>query len=599
MPSNAELFTVKPESIAPRVDVVGTVASDVKVNLSARIPAYVKEVFVSAGSPVKKGQELITLDDREIQEQVTAAEAQFKQAETEFNRARQLFDNKATTEQALTAAQSMFTAARAQWDRSKVMLTYAQITSPMDGIVTDRRIEPGDLANPGQVLLAIYDPTNMQLEAPVPVRLLAKLPIGQAVEVTLDRPATNFQGRVRQIVSEIDPLSRTQLVKVHIEGTSSDVMPGTFGRLWVADDARTDHHHSGLRRLLRRPDRTGSGRQGPARHPPRGPDGAEARRLRGSAFRSGCRRHRPRRPGPGELTHGHRTETFCRQRDHRGLPQGQPGHPSDHHRAGCRRGGAFLTPREEEPQIVVPLADVMVMYPGGSAQEVERLVSSRLERMLYQIDGVEYVYSMSRPGMAVVTVRFKVGEDREKSLIKLYNKIFQNIDKTTPGIAGWVVKPIEIDDVPIVNVALYSDRYDEYTLYRVGEEVVARLQHITNTGNITLHGGQRRVLHVYLDMERIAAYGLSPMEIAGALKVSNAQMESGGFEQANASFRVEVGPFLRDAAEIRNLMVGAHAGPAGLSARRGRRRGWPRGTPILHPDRFRPRRPRQRPRRRP
>jgi multidrug efflux pump subunit AcrB len=219
----------------------------------------------------------------------------------------------------------------------------------------------------------------------------------------------------------------------------------------------------------------------------------------------------------------------------------------------------FLTPREEEPQIVVPLADVMVMYPGGSAQEVEQLVSSRLERMLYQIDGVEYVYSMSRPGMAVVTVRFKVGEDREQSLIKLYNKIFQNIDKTTPGIAGWVVKPIEIDDVPIVNVALYSDRYDEHTLYRVGEEVIARLQHIPNTGVITLHGGQRRVLHVYLDMERIAAYGLSPMEIAGALKVSNAQMESGGFEQGNASLRIIAGPFLRDVAEVRNLMVGTHA----------------------------------------
>jgi len=155
-----------------------------------------------------------------------------------LNRARQLFDNKATTEQALTAAQSLFTAGRAQWERSKVMLTYAQITAPMDGVVTDRRIEPGDLANPGQVLLAIYDPTNMQLEVPVPVRLLAKLPVGQTVEVTLDRPATNFQGRVRQIVSEIDPLSRTQLVKVHIEGTSSDVLPGTFGRLWVADDAR-------------------------------------------------------------------------------------------------------------------------------------------------------------------------------------------------------------------------------------------------------------------------------------------------------------------------------------------------------------------------
>jgi hypothetical protein len=118
----------------------------------------------------------------------------------------------------------------------------------------------------------------------------------------------------------------------------------------------------------------------------------------------------------------------------------------------------LATPREEEPQIVVPLADVLVSYPGGSAEEVENLVAARLERLLYQIDGVEYVYSMSRPGQAVVTVRFFVGQDREASLIKLYNKIFQNVDQTTPGIAGWVVKPVEIDDVPVITATLYSDR---------------------------------------------------------------------------------------------------------------------------------------------
>jgi len=220
----------------------------------------------------------------------------------------------------------------------------------------------------------------------------------------------------------------------------------------------------------------------------------------------------------------------------------------------------LLTPREEEPQIVVPMADVLISYPGGTAVEVERLVSSRLERMLYQIDGVEYVYSMSRPGMAVVTVRFRVGEDREKSLIKLYNKIFQNIDKTTPGIAAWVVKPVEIDDVPIVNVALYGGRYGEHELYRVAEEAVSRIQHIPDTANITIHGGQKRVLYVYLDMESMAAHSLSPMEIAGAMKVSNAQAESGGFEQNNASFRVTTGPFLSNAEEVSSLMVGKHAG---------------------------------------
>ena len=218
----------------------------------------------------------------------------------------------------------------------------------------------------------------------------------------------------------------------------------------------------------------------------------------------------------------------------------------------------LITPREEEPQIVVPLADVMVSMPGSSAEEVEQLVSSRLEKLLYQIDGVEYVYSMSRPGMAVVTVRFFVGEDREDSLIKVYNKIFQNVDQTTPGIAGWVVKPIEIDDVPIVNVALHSATHGTHDLYRVAEEVAQKLQSIPDSARITIHGGQKRVVHVYLDTERLAAYGLSPMEIAGALKISNAQAESGSFAQADRAIVVEAGPFIENVDEVRNLMVGVH-----------------------------------------
>ncbi|MCO5045028.1 MAG: efflux RND transporter permease subunit [Kiritimatiellae bacterium] len=220
----------------------------------------------------------------------------------------------------------------------------------------------------------------------------------------------------------------------------------------------------------------------------------------------------------------------------------------------------FATPREEEPQIVVPLADVLVSYPGGSAEEVERLVSSRLERLLSQIDGVEYVYSMSMPGQAVVTVRFFVGQDREESLIKLYNKVFQNVDKATPGIAGWVIKPIEVDDVPVATVALTSKRYGTYELYRVAEEVVSRLQHIPDTAQIRIHGGQRRAVTVHLDAQRLAAYSLSPLEVAGALRASNAQMESGVFERDNQSIRVSAGPFLSDAREVADLLVGLHGG---------------------------------------
>ena len=218
----------------------------------------------------------------------------------------------------------------------------------------------------------------------------------------------------------------------------------------------------------------------------------------------------------------------------------------------------LITPREEEPQIVVPLADVMVMMPGSSAAEVEQLVSSRLEKLLYQIDGVEYVYSMSRPGMAVVTVRFFVGEDREDSLIKVYNKIFQNVDQATPGIAGWVVKPIEIDDVPIVNVTLHGATADTHQLYRLAEEVAQKLQTIPDSARISIHGGQKRVVHVYLDTERLAAYGLSAMEVAGALKISNAQMTSGAYEQADRAIVVEAGPFIENADEVSNLLVGVH-----------------------------------------
>lgn len=238
VPAGAETFTVKSEPLASRVDVVGTTASEEKINLSARIPAYVNEVFASAGDRVKKGQVLVTLDDREIREQLTAAEAQLTQAQAEYERAKQLFEKAATTQQALTAAESMFTAARAQVEQVKVMMTYAQVTSPIDGIVTERRVEAGDLANPGMLLLAVYDPSRMRLEAPVPVRLIDRIALDQAVEVALERPARTFAGRVTEIVSEVDPSSRTQMVKVHLDGVEGDVLPGTFGRLWVEDAPR-------------------------------------------------------------------------------------------------------------------------------------------------------------------------------------------------------------------------------------------------------------------------------------------------------------------------------------------------------------------------
>ena len=238
LPEDAGTVAVQPVTAPVWVEVIGTTASEEKINLTSRIPAYVAEVFVSAGDTVKKGQKLITLDDRDIRQQLAAAEAQLNQATTEYERAKQLFEKEATTQQALTAAESMFATAKAQVEQVKVMLTYAQIESPIDGVVTDRRVESGDLANPGMPLLSVYDPLRMRLEAPVPVRLLDRLALNQDVQVSLERPAQTIRGQVSEIVSEVDSQSRTQLVKVHLDRAEGDILPGAFGRLWVAAEPR-------------------------------------------------------------------------------------------------------------------------------------------------------------------------------------------------------------------------------------------------------------------------------------------------------------------------------------------------------------------------
>ena len=154
----------------------------------------------------------------------------------------------------------------------------------------------------------------------------------------------------------------------------------------------------------------------------------------------------------------------------------------------------YVTPREEEPQIVVPMADIYVKAPGANPAEIEKLVASPLERLLWQIDGVEYVYSVSSQDMAVVTVRFYVGQERENSILKIHNRIAMNQDIVPPIVQNWVVKPIEIDDVPIVNLTLFSDRYNDHELRRMGEEVLARLSTVKDISRTQIVGGDPRLI---------------------------------------------------------------------------------------------------------
>jgi RND family efflux transporter MFP subunit len=238
VPAGAAIHEVKAASLRSRIDIVGTAASEKTIRLSARISAYVNEVFASAGSRVEAGDVLMTLDDREIREQMAGAEAALRQAEAEHRRVQRLMESRAATEQQATAAESAFRSAQAQVERLKVMLSYASIAAPISGVVTEREVEAGDLANPGQALLTIYDPTRMRLEAPVPVRLVERLSLGREVQVTLDQPAVTLTGTITEIVSEIDPMSRTRKVKVHVPPGGAEILPGTFGRMWVEDEPR-------------------------------------------------------------------------------------------------------------------------------------------------------------------------------------------------------------------------------------------------------------------------------------------------------------------------------------------------------------------------
>lgn len=219
----------------------------------------------------------------------------------------------------------------------------------------------------------------------------------------------------------------------------------------------------------------------------------------------------------------------------------------------------LITPREEDPQIVVPMADIYVNVPGYSAAMVENQVATPLEKVLYQIDGVEYVYSMSGPERALITVRFHVGQDRERSLVKLYKMLDESRDLVPPAVTGWIVKPVEIDDVPIVTMTLTARRGESFAPRRVAEEIVPRLAALPNVARVSVVGGEPRKIRVTLDPERLQAYSLGPADVKAAIQVSNRSPKVGTFTQTDQVITVDAGKILTSADELPNLVLGVFA----------------------------------------
>ena len=222
--------------------------------------------------------------------------------------------------------------------------------------------------------------------------------------------------------------------------------------------------------------------------------------------------------------------------------------------------GTAITPREEDPQISVPMVDIIVAYPGAQATEVANLISEPLERLMSELSGVKHVYSASRDGMAMVTVRFDVGEEMEPSLVKLYDKLQSHMDLIPKGVMPPLVKPRSIDDVPVVTVTLSSLKLDLVQLRKLGLDVQQRFKALPNTGQSFVTGGSHEQMRVDVDPSMLSTHGLTFGQIAHALSGANQRMPAGDIVDGNNWFNVYTGAFLKSAEEIGEIVVSLREG---------------------------------------
>lgn len=216
----------------------------------------------------------------------------------------------------------------------------------------------------------------------------------------------------------------------------------------------------------------------------------------------------------------------------------------------------LMLPREEEPQIKVPMVDVIVAMPGATAAEVENRVTRPMEKLLWEIPGVEYLYSTSSPGSGVVIVRYKVGTDLEAALVRLNQKLQTNFDRIPSGVSFPMIKPRSIDDVPVLALTLHSAKYDHLTLRRFAAQVDDEIKSIPQVAETNLIGGVRRTVRVQFDPAALAARSLTPTQIVPYLQAANRQVQAGSRAFANSETLLETGSFIRDGADAGSVVIG-------------------------------------------
>ncbi|CAN5761174.1 efflux RND transporter permease subunit [soil metagenome] len=218
----------------------------------------------------------------------------------------------------------------------------------------------------------------------------------------------------------------------------------------------------------------------------------------------------------------------------------------------------MLIPREEEPQITVPIVDVMFGFPGAETKEVETKLVAPIEKIVSNVKGVEYVYSTTMKGQAVLTIQFYVGEDMERSLVKLYNEIMKNMDKMPQGVTMPLMKSRAIDDVPVLGLTLWSDKYDDNQLRQMGEVLTNEIKKVPNVSDVHILGGRNKEVKVILDKDKMAENHLDFLSVGKQMQASNAQLTAGNLIAGNNVVSVETGSFLTTADDVANLVVGVN-----------------------------------------
>ncbi len=219
---------------------------------------------------------------------------------------------------------------------------------------------------------------------------------------------------------------------------------------------------------------------------------------------------------------------------------------------------SFLIPREEEPQINVPMADVMVGYPGASPKEIESRVVKPLEKVISNIKGVEHVHTMAMNGQAMLIVQFYVGEDVERSYVKLYDELTKHQDMFPEGVYKPIVKTRSIDDVPMLGITLWSEKYDDFQIRQIAEEVTSEIEKIKDVAATKEIGGRNREVKVVLDKDKMAESGIDPLAIMQMIRANNGSSQSGSFVNNDQEYLVSTGQFLSTAEDVENLVVGVN-----------------------------------------